>query len=242
MNRTVSCVCPTYARVEYLERAAKLFLAQSWQRAELIVIDDSPKNMRASLPASPRIKVIYLDDKVSMGAKHNIGLELAQGEYVAHWDDDDWQSPRRLVKQIEHLATDHGDVCGFAMDMLLTTGDARFWRFDRTYQPKKALVGNATVKVSVPFMDGSAMFKRSAVGAARYPDIPVGQKVVFLDEVRRQGARLTTLTNDGDYVYVRHRGPKYVNTWQYGSDRRLLPVSTPSWFPVAHLDFYKKAV
>jgi glycosyltransferase involved in cell wall biosynthesis len=244
-NRLVSCVMPTYRRPRFVEQAVKLFLRQSWANSELIILDDSPAGEQAMVQDSPRIKLIRLPARLPMGDKHNLGLDAAQGDFLAHWDDDDWQSPHRLLRQLETLLTQPVDLCGYTCDVLLTTGDARFWRFDRAFTPRKPKIGNSDIGVEygIPFMDGSAMFRRAVVGSTRYPDVKVGQKVLFLHTLWRNcGARLKQLPNAGMYVYVRH-SPRSgtTNTWQYLKDRRLLSIDKPSWFPFADLDFYRRA-
>lgn len=236
---------PTYRRPRFVEQAVKLFLRQTWTNSELIILDDSPAGEQTPVKDSPRIKVIRLGERLPLGEKHNLGLEASQGDFVAHWDDDDWQSPFRLIRQVEMLVMEPVDLCGHKCDVLLTTGNARFWRFDRTFTPRKAKVGNSSIGVEygIPFMDGSAMYRRSVVGASRYPTVTVGQKVVFLHELwKLRGARLKAMPNQGMYVYVRH-SPKSgtANTWQYLKDRRLLAIEKPSWFPFADLDFYRRA-
>lgn len=237
----VTCVCPTYGRPLFVEQAVKLFLRQTWGNSELLILDDSPKELQTQVKDSARIKVYRLGERLSMGDKHNLGLEVAQGEFLAHWDDDDWQSPLRLIRQVETLVLEPIDICGYEIDCLMTTRDVHFWRFDRTYGRGKALVGNATVPVGVPFMDGTAMVRREVIGGASYPSIPVGQKVVFLHDLwKKAGARLKALRNCGIYVYVRHdRKSGVTNTWQYGRDRRLLPIEKPAWFPHSELGFYQ---
>ena len=243
MKNFVTCVCPTYARPRFVEQAVKFFLRQTWGKSELLIFDDSPKELQTTIQDSRRIKVFRLKDRLPMGEKHNLGLDQAQGDFLAHFDDDDWQSSLRLIRQVEALAIDGTDLCGFPTGFLLTCGDARFWRFDPDYGPRSGLIGNSVIDYGVPFMDGSALFRRSVVGKTRYPSMPTGQKVVFLHQIWKAGARMKRLPNDGMYVYVRHlQGGSASNTWQYGKDRRLLPVPTPSWFPAAELDFYRRAV
>jgi len=239
--RFVSCVCPTYARPRFLEQAVKLFLRQTWTKSELIILDDSPKSERAEIKDTPRVKVVRISERIPMGEKHNWGLDLAQGDFIAHFDDDDWQSPRRLVRQLEALELQGFDLCGFQTDCLLTTGDARFWRFDRSFGKRAGFIGNSVIDYGVPFMDGSAMFRRSAARSFRYPTIATGQKVAFLHQIWKAGGKLKSLPNDGTYIYVRHKkGGSAMNTWQYWSDRRLLSIPRPPWFPDSELDFYRR--
>lgn len=238
----VTALCPTYRRPRFVEQAVQLFLRQTWKNSELLILDDSPPAEQTTVRESSRIKVVRFSQRLSQGEKLNIGLDMAQGELVAHWDDDDWQSAHRLVRQVETLVLEPVDVCGYTCEMLLTTGDANFWRFDRTFRRDKTLVGNATIPLGIPFMDGAAAFRRSAVGPTRYTTIAVGQKVQFIHDLwKKQGAKLKALPNPGVYVYVRHSPRSGAeNTWQYLQDRRLTPLPKPVWFPEHELDFYRQ--
>ena len=40
-----------------------------------------------------------LEQRTVLGAKRNLACELAAGLLIAHWDDDDWQAPRRLMRR-----------------------------------------------------------------------------------------------------------------------------------------------
>ena len=46
-----------------------------------------------------------------IGAKRNIACELAQGEVIAHWDDDDWMAPAWLGSQVETLLSKGAGIC-----------------------------------------------------------------------------------------------------------------------------------
>jgi len=238
----VTALCPTYRRPRFVEQAVKLFMRQTWKNSELLILDDSPPGERTTVKESARVKAIRFDQRLSQGEKLNVGLDIAQGEFVAHFDDDDWMADSRLIRQVETLVMEPVDACGYTCETLLTTGDARFWRFDRTFRRDKLLVGNATIPLGIPFMDGTAVFRRSVVGPTRYPTVTVGQKVQFIHDLwTKQGAKLRALPNPGVYVYVRH-APRSgaANTWQYLEDRRLLPLPKPSWFPNSELDFYRR--
>jgi glycosyltransferase involved in cell wall biosynthesis len=231
----VSCIMPTFNRPHFVAQAIRLFMRQTWEHAELLIFDDSPKGARAEVPKHPRIKLFRLEEPTPMWAKHNLGLDAAQGEVLAHWDDDDWQSPLRLIREVEAIVLEGFDICGLTFDLFLTYGDGRFWRFDPKFGPRRGPIGNAQIRNRLPFMDATAMFRRSAIGSFRYPPLKVGQKVGFLQDVWDAGAKLKQIKNGGLYVYVRHDR----NTWQYGSHRRLLPVPRPQYFPQLELPFYE---
>ena len=50
-----------------------------------------------------------------MGAKHNMACEMAQGEVIVHWDDDDWMAGRRVSYQVGELFSQPPmTLCGLA--------------------------------------------------------------------------------------------------------------------------------
>jgi len=52
------------------------------------------------LPNDPQIRYARCVGVTSLGWKRNLACEMAAGEYIAHWDDDDWSHPDRLASQL----------------------------------------------------------------------------------------------------------------------------------------------
>src|SRR5215211_75266 len=102
----VSCICPTYGRPpnhQYLlEEAIESFLRQTYPNKELIVLNDCPEQELVCL--APGVRVVNLPERFpSLGDKRNAGVELARGELIAPWDDDDISLPWRLSHSVERL-------------------------------------------------------------------------------------------------------------------------------------------
>ncbi len=124
----VSAVMPTYNRRAFIPRAVAQFLEQDYQGPrELIVVDDGTDPIEDLLPLSDeRVRLIRLEGRLplgnpvlekaagqfSIGAKRNLACEAARGEFICHWDDDDWFSPRRLTYQVGELLRSGADLCG----------------------------------------------------------------------------------------------------------------------------------
>ena len=62
----------------------------------------------------------------TVGAKRNLGCQLAAGEFVAQWDDDDWIGYNRLSTQVSELTAAGADVyaCGELLHYRVDAGDA----------------------------------------------------------------------------------------------------------------------
>ncbi len=111
-----TALCPTYNRRAYIPTTIALFLAQTLTDSELLIVDDSTESIEDLIPKNnPRIRYIRLspgvlppsayghDGRMLIGAKRNVACAAARGEFIVHWDDDDWQAPGRLADQVHQL-------------------------------------------------------------------------------------------------------------------------------------------
>jgi glycosyltransferase involved in cell wall biosynthesis len=109
-----TAICPTFNRRSYLPTSIGLFLNQTMTNSELLIVDDSYESVADLVPDHPRIRYVRLarserkelighDGRMLIGAKRNVCCELAKGEFIIHWDDDDWQGPARIADQVAQL-------------------------------------------------------------------------------------------------------------------------------------------
>lgn len=235
----VSLVCPTLNRPEYLRHAVDLFMAQTWTESELIVVDDSDRDLSIDLSRNRRVKHIRLSDRLSLGEKHNIGNSLAQGDVLGFHDDDDWFNPRRLVRQLDPIVRGAAQIVGFKRELILSAGEPlRWWRM-APKGPISGWIGNGATNCRILAHDGSAIFSRKVVEmGARFPHRTMNEKVDFLNAAVAAGATWTVIPNDDLFVYVRHGK----NTWTYNERAVHVQTARPSWFPDREVEFYRKAV
>ncbi len=104
---TVSVIIPTYNRSLYVTRAIDSVLAQSYQKYEIIVVDDgSTDNTRMVLQSyMDRIYYIYQENS-GVSAARNTGLRVSNGEYIVFLDSDDYIAEHALEAQIAALESD----------------------------------------------------------------------------------------------------------------------------------------
>jgi glycosyltransferase involved in cell wall biosynthesis len=102
----VSALMPTFNRREFIPRAIDCFLKQQflpdWE-VELVVLDDGTDQVKDLIPENPRIRYFFEQPKKNHSTKMNRCAELAQGDYLIVWDDDDFYPPTRLARQIQPL-------------------------------------------------------------------------------------------------------------------------------------------
>lgn len=110
----VSCIMPTWDRRPFIAQAIECFLAQTWPRKELIILDDGDDPIKDLVPKKRILRYVRLDARISTGAKRNKCCELAKGELIAHFDDDDWSAPDRLENQVTRLLASGHPITGYA--------------------------------------------------------------------------------------------------------------------------------
>lgn len=110
MKKTkLSIIVPVYNSLLYLPRCIEsMVVAQNVQdRIEIILIDDGSNDGTEKLvdmfaSRYSNIKVIHENNSGGPAHPRNVGLSIANGEYVFFCDNDDYFAPHALEKMIKH--------------------------------------------------------------------------------------------------------------------------------------------
>lgn len=98
----VTTVIPTYRRPESLAAAVRSALAQTVGDQRVIVVDDG--GGLAELPDDPRLVAVSLARNTAvLGVVRNVGIRLAESEFVAFLDDDNEWEPEHLETALRAL-------------------------------------------------------------------------------------------------------------------------------------------
>jgi glycosyltransferase involved in cell wall biosynthesis len=113
----ISIVIPTYAPGERIKRLVRSLEAQTMPAAdfEVIFVDDgSPdgtwERLQRIRDTHDNVRIERIENSGWPSRPRNIGLELAQGEYVLFMDHDDELYPRALEAGYGMAARNHADV------------------------------------------------------------------------------------------------------------------------------------
>lgn len=117
----VSVIVPCYNSEKYVERCLKALEKQLFQDFEVIVIDDCSTDETVRIiteyadRSALKINLQKNDKNCGPAFSRNKGIRLAQGEYIAFCDSDDWYDLDFLsvmIKSIENNSTDIA-FCGY---------------------------------------------------------------------------------------------------------------------------------
>lgn len=101
----VSIIIPTYNRASILRETIINVLQQEFLDFELIIIDDGSNDHTKEIVRSfedKRIKYLF-KEKRGVSSARNLGIIVANGEYIAFLDDDDYWPKDYLEKMIKAL-------------------------------------------------------------------------------------------------------------------------------------------
>jgi glycosyltransferase involved in cell wall biosynthesis len=145
----VSIVLPVYNAEKYVGAAVDSILRQSYEKFELIIVDDGSTDDSLSVVSSyadPRIKIFKNKKNLGIVNSLNIGISLSNGEYIARMDSDDIAFPERIAKQLEYIKNSHYDLVSARA---ITFGDSKNKIFPIKLSPLEAEFGLLFVNLIV---------------------------------------------------------------------------------------------
>ena len=126
----ISVIVPVYNVEEYLPRCVDSLLSQTYEKLEIILVDDGTKDASdkicdAYAARDPRVKVIHKENG-GLSSARNAGIDIASGEYLAFVDSDDWIEPDTYAHMLG-VALKYGVklVCAGRYDVKSQTGEKK---------------------------------------------------------------------------------------------------------------------
>jgi len=115
----VSIIIPVYNTKNYLKRCLDSISQQSHQHFEVIIVNDGSTDFSSNKISEEIIRVTQGDSRFRFfyqsnqgaGAARNLGLEHANGEYVAFIDSDDSVEPDYLQAMYQQMQHDNSLLC-----------------------------------------------------------------------------------------------------------------------------------
>ena len=165
----ISCIMPTADRRAFVPQSIRYFLRQDYARRELIILDDGVDCIADLIPSDERIRYLRMDEKRSMGTKHNLACDMARGDIILHWDDDDWMADWRLSYQLESLRFEpRNTLSGLSCLLFYEPRSGGVWEYSYADTTRPWVVGS------------TFCYHREFSEQHRFPDMNEGADTVFV--------------------------------------------------------------
>jgi glycosyltransferase involved in cell wall biosynthesis len=204
-----SCLMVTRQRLTMAKRAIDCFANQGYPHRELVIVSDGHEEYdELRRYASDRCDGgltcrAFERGALSLGALRNAAIQLARGEIICQWDDDDFSHAERVSTQIASLLEDGADACFLTDQLLLMTRTNSLYWCD--------WMRPAGAGVPYPTIPNTLVCKKHVAG--QYPEAgPLSRRsedACFMRALLRQ-VKVSRLSGHAWlYVYVSHG----MNTW-----------------------------
>ncbi len=199
----VSCICVTQNRRFFLRQAVRYFCraAESYLtlggRAELVIVDGSPIDhykVFKGIPLNQLVSYYHVPstEHSRTGWFHNEAVRLSKGDIIIQWDDDDWQDPLRIAKQVHALET---------APLGAITYTSKFYWYH--ILEKKACLSRSWYggggSVGAMFAYHRKIWEKHP-----YRDVPQGEDNYFWQDHREAGTTFLDALDPSFCVYMRH--------------------------------------
>ncbi len=182
----ISCLMVTFSRkIELAKEAIACFKEQTYPNLELVLLEEGDGEIHDWLEkeqvGKKEIKIKYYpiknkksskrslkkSSKRSLGELRNLSLNIASGDYICQWDDDDLSDPKRLEIQYYHLKR---------------TNSSGSFLARQTVEYKKADPGNSFIKAynSYRIWENTMLIKKDS--SIKYPELPRGEDTAFVSD------------------------------------------------------------
>lgn len=247
-NMKITLITPTAERPRHLILLYEIVCNQKFEwEWEWLIHDSSfrPNPFFENLK-DKRVHYIYTEEKLSIGTKRNRLCERAQGDYIAHFDDDDFYAPNYLQHLFAHF--EDNDFFTFSSWFCYHQASDQFFYFGADHQMESCFILNPVSSLPLHAFTPSeteeekqsriehAMkgygftyaYKRELLKKCTFPDLSFGEDRTFYQEAEKLGAKMKLSEDrEGVVLHIIHA----MNTSSSFPEYRLPRFIAERYFP-----------
>jgi glycosyltransferase involved in cell wall biosynthesis len=148
--KLVSIIIPTYNHAHFLERALKSVIQQTFKNWEILLIDNHSTDNTIEIVNQindNRIRYFLIHNHGVIAVSRNFGISLANGDWIAFLDSDDYWYPDKLEFIVNSINNDdsYDVLCTNELRVDLNSGKSRLLKygpFTKDFYKSMLLFGN----------------------------------------------------------------------------------------------------
>ena len=183
----VSVIVPIFMVEEYLDECILSIVGQTYSNLEIILVDDGsldgcPQKCDEWARKDHRIRVIHKPNG-GLSSARNAGLDIAQGDYIAFVDSDDYVTPDYVEVMYNRICND--DSVGIVSGMIYRLKDGKITDYDKDWiiKEERILSSNkitiSCIKESLNFFIWNKLFKSHLLENVRFREGRTNEDTLF---------------------------------------------------------------
>lgn len=179
----IAVIIPVYNAEGTLARSVESLLAQDFADIRLVLVDDGSTDSSPALcdgfaEKDGRVTVIHKPNG-GVSSARNVGLDLAEGEYISFFDADDTAAPDYLGTLYKCAAESGADIA--VCDVVCTVGGVETRRFSCNAErlDGKAALEKLLERREINSGPCAKLYKAETVGSLRFPEMRTYEDLVF---------------------------------------------------------------
>lgn len=114
-NKKISVIIPVYNADKYIQKGLESLMNQTFKDFEIICINDKSTDNTLTVleefsQKDERIKIINNSKNVGAALSRNVGIDIAEGEYIYFLDADDYIDEKYLECMLEKIEQENCDI------------------------------------------------------------------------------------------------------------------------------------
>lgn len=176
MKKQVTIIMATYNRAGFIAETLRSIQMQTYENFECIIIDDGGNDntfevIESILNKDFRFKFLKRSDQYKKGLPgcRNYGIDLAQGDYIIFFDDDDIVHPQNLELCVKELEQEKFSFCRYERAVFLNDFDYSF-DYSKIYSSFEITMNDVEKLLNhkLPFNSCAVMWKRRCLEQNRF--------------------------------------------------------------------------
>jgi len=204
---SVSCICITRNRRLFLRQAVTYFNRNQSNypgKMQFVFVNGGEGNWNFPVwPFNERLGISRYEhrpDLVGQGGKaRNRACDIASNDVIIHWDDDDWQHPERITRQVKTLLTSPGDGLARTHNYYWYHMAERWACMSKTWQASGE-VGRLENTVGATFAYWKDTWKKTPFRE----NVGMAEDIAFQVDLRERGCPMLDARDPELLVYMRH--------------------------------------
>lgn len=199
-NDLVSVIIPCYNAEKYIAETIESVINQSYHNWELLIVDDCSKDkseeiIKSYIQKDSRVKYYRTKSNTGTPAEpRNIGIENANGKYIALLDADDLFLPNKLEEQIAFIQENDKDL--IFSNSIMINEDGKVVR----HMVKREVVNYKSTLMQDDLSSSSVMIKKEILSGIKFKTMPKEDYVFWLELLRKKNV-IAYNSNTELYVY-----------------------------------------